>query len=66
MSLETPAGRDGESALSDLIEDRWVGSPVDAVIEGNVRDETQGAPAASRSGTRTAPAGADGGAVKSL
>jgi hypothetical protein len=21
----------------DLIEDRWVGSPVDAVMEGNVR-----------------------------
>ena len=40
MSLETPVGRDGESALGDLIEDRWVGSPVDAVIESNVRDET--------------------------
>src|SRR5207253_4051660 len=39
---ETPVGRDGESALGDLIEDRWVGSPVDAVIEGNVRDETAG------------------------
>ena len=42
MSLETPVGRDGESALGDLIEDRWVGSPVDAVIESNVRDETAG------------------------
>src|SRR5213079_3107794 len=42
VSLETPVGRDGESALGDLIEDRWVGSPVDAVIEGNVRDETAG------------------------
>ena len=40
VSLETPVGRDGESALGDLIEDRWVGSPVDAVIETNVRDET--------------------------
>ncbi len=40
VSLETPVGRDGESALGDLIEDRWVGSPVDTVIEGNVRDET--------------------------
>ena len=40
VSLETPVGRDGESALGDLIEDRWVGSPVDAVIDGNVRDET--------------------------
>ena len=39
VSLETPvAGR--ESALGDLIEDRWVGSPVDAVIDSNVRDET--------------------------
>jgi RNA polymerase sigma factor (sigma-70 family) len=28
MSLETPVGRDGESVLGDLIEDRWVGSPV--------------------------------------
>src|SRR5437879_7316226 len=42
VSLETPVGRDGDSALGDLIEDRWVGSPVDAVIEGNVRDETAG------------------------
>ena len=40
VSLETPVGRDGESALGDLIEDRWVGSPVDAVIDTNVRDET--------------------------
>jgi RNA polymerase primary sigma factor len=40
VSLETPVGRDGESALGDLIEDHWVGSPVDAVIESNVRDET--------------------------
>ena len=40
VSLETPVGRDGESAQGDLIEDRWVGSPVDAVSEGNVRDET--------------------------
>ncbi len=23
VSLETPVGRDGESALGDLIEDRW-------------------------------------------
>ena len=42
VSLETPVGRDGESVLGDLIEDRWVGSPVDAVIEGNVHDETAG------------------------
>ena len=42
VSLETPVGRDGESALGDLIEDRSVGSPVDAINEGNVRDETTG------------------------
>ncbi len=42
VSLETPLGRDGESVLGNLIEDRWVGSPVDAVIEGNVREETAG------------------------
>ena len=37
VSLETPVGRDGESALGDLIEDRWVGSPVDTVIVLAVR-----------------------------
>jgi RNA polymerase primary sigma factor len=40
VSLETPVGRDGESALGDLIEDRWVSSPVDSVIDSNIRDET--------------------------
>ena len=40
VSLETPVGRDGESALGDLLEDRWVGSPVEAVIESDVQDET--------------------------
>jgi len=42
VSLETPVGRIGESTLGDLIEDRWVGSPVDVAIESNVRDETAG------------------------
>jgi RNA polymerase primary sigma factor len=42
VSLETPVSRDGESVLGDLIEDRWVGSPVDTVNESNVRDETAG------------------------
>ncbi|HYM13528.1 MAG TPA: sigma-70 family RNA polymerase sigma factor, partial [Bryobacterales bacterium] len=42
VPLETPIGRDGESALGDLLEDRWVGSPVDAVIESDIRDETAG------------------------
>jgi RNA polymerase primary sigma factor len=40
VSLETPVGRDGESALGDLIEDKWISSPVDSVIDTNVRDET--------------------------
>ena len=40
VSLETPVGREGESALGHLIEDRSVGSPLDAVNEGDVRDET--------------------------
>ena len=39
VSLETPVGRDGESVLGDLIEDRWAGSPVDSVIDTNIRDE---------------------------
>ena len=42
VSLETPVGRDGESTLGDLVEDRWVGSPVDVVIESNIQDETAG------------------------
>ena len=40
VSLETPVGRDGETALGDLLEDRWVGSPVETVIESNVQEET--------------------------
>jgi len=40
VSLETPVGRDGESALGDLIEDKWVSSPVETVIDGSVREET--------------------------
>ena len=40
VSLETPVGRDGESALGDLLEDKWVDSPVDAVIDSSVKDET--------------------------
>ncbi len=31
-------GRDGEPALGDLIEDRWVGSPVGPVIDSNLRE----------------------------
>ena len=40
VSLETPVGRDGESALGDLIEDNRVDSPVDTVIDSNVCEET--------------------------
>ena len=40
VSLETPVGRDGESALGDLLEDQWVGSPVDTVIDSTVREDT--------------------------
>ena len=42
VSLETPVGRNAELALGDLIEDRSVGSPVDAIDEGNARDKTAG------------------------
>ena len=40
VSLETPVGRDGESALGDLIEDKEVESPVETVIDSTLRDET--------------------------
>ena len=40
VSLETPVGRDGESALGDLIEDKGGDSPVDTVIDSNVKEET--------------------------
>ena len=40
VSLETPVGRDGESALGDLLEDRWVGSPIESVVDSHVREET--------------------------
>jgi len=40
VSLDLPVGRDGESALGDLLQDRWMGSLTDAVFENNVREET--------------------------
>ena len=40
VSLETPVGRDGESALGDLLEDRWVRSPVESVVDSSVHEET--------------------------
>jgi len=40
VSLDLPVGRDGESVLGDLLQDQWVGSPTDAVFEGDVREGT--------------------------
>jgi RNA polymerase primary sigma factor len=34
-----PVGRDGQSSLGELIENRWGGSPADAVIESKVSGE---------------------------
>ena len=38
VSLETPIGKDGESDLGDLIEDKAVASPVDAAINVNLKE----------------------------
>jgi RNA polymerase primary sigma factor len=38
ISLDTPVGEEGESALSDLVEDRASASPADAAMELEVRD----------------------------
>ncbi|HYL37672.1 MAG TPA: sigma-70 family RNA polymerase sigma factor [Bryobacteraceae bacterium] len=40
VSLDLPVGRDGESVLGDLIENRWVGSLTETVFESDVREET--------------------------
>jgi RNA polymerase primary sigma factor len=40
VSLDLPVGRDGESVLGDLLQDQWIGSPTDAVFEGDVREGT--------------------------
>jgi len=40
VSLDLPVGRDGESALGDLLQDPWMGSLTDSLFENNVRDET--------------------------
>ncbi len=40
VSLETPVGRDGESALGDLIKDEEIDSPMDVVVWSKVREET--------------------------
>jgi RNA polymerase primary sigma factor len=43
VSLDLPVGRDGESALGDLIEDRRVRSNGEAMFEMNLSDATAGA-----------------------
>jgi RNA polymerase primary sigma factor len=40
ISLETPIGEDGDSQLSDLIEDRAQVSPAEAVINANLKERT--------------------------
>jgi RNA polymerase primary sigma factor len=41
ISLETPIGEEEDSHLGDFIEDSRVTSPVDAVININLREQTQ-------------------------
>ena len=41
ISLETPIGEEEDSHLGDFIEDKSVVSPVDAVIGGNLEDQTR-------------------------
>jgi len=40
ISLETPIGEDGDSHLSDVIEDRAEVSPAEAVINTNLKERT--------------------------
>jgi len=42
VSLDIPVGRDGESALGDLIEDRRARPLADTMFESNIREETEG------------------------
>ncbi len=41
ISLETPIGEEEDSSLGDFIEDKSVVSPVEAVINGNLEDQTR-------------------------
>jgi RNA polymerase primary sigma factor len=41
ISLETPVGEDGDSQLGDLIEDRGISSPQDALISQNLGEQTR-------------------------
>jgi RNA polymerase primary sigma factor len=40
ISLETPIGEEEDSSLGDFIEDKAVVSPLEAVIKGNLTDQT--------------------------
>ena len=40
LSLETPIGDEGDSNLGDLIEDKSVIQPIDAMIQSNLRETT--------------------------
>jgi RNA polymerase primary sigma factor len=41
ISLETPIGEEGDSHLSDFIEDRAVISPAEAVINADMKEQTE-------------------------
>ncbi len=41
ISLETPIGEEEDSHLADLIEDRTVVSPAEAVINVNLKEQTE-------------------------
>jgi RNA polymerase primary sigma factor len=41
ISLESPIGEDGDSALGDIIEDKKAESPMDSVISAALRDQTK-------------------------
>ena len=41
ISLETPIGEEEDSHLGDFIEDKSTASPVEAVISGNLEDQTR-------------------------
>jgi RNA polymerase primary sigma factor len=43
VSLDLPVGKDGESALRDLLEDRWTQPLADTLFENDVRKGTAGA-----------------------
>ncbi len=40
VSLDLPVGKDGESALRDLIEDQWVRPLTETMFDADVREET--------------------------